>query len=93
MAREHFEDLRHLRDELVEERRQMVAEAFGNPEMRREAAADFIGLQHLIDVVERAMAHEASLDRAPPKASPGGTSPGGISLGSAGRPGGRRSKP
>jgi hypothetical protein len=70
MAKEHFENLRHLRDDLVEERRQMVAEAFADPETRREAAADFIGLQHLIDVVERAMAHEASLERSP-KASSG----------------------
>jgi hypothetical protein len=71
MAREHFENLRHLRDELVEERRQMVVEAFADPEMRREAAADFIGLQHLIDVVERAMAHESSLERPAPKALSG----------------------
>ncbi|HJU15388.1 MAG TPA: hypothetical protein VJ770_02865 [Stellaceae bacterium] len=70
MAKEHLENLRHLRDELVEERRQMVAEAFADPEARHEAAADFIGLQHLIDVVERAMAHEASLERFP-KASSG----------------------
>ncbi|MGH7038591.1 MAG: hypothetical protein ACREE4_22120 [Stellaceae bacterium] len=68
MAREHIENLRRLRDELVEERRQMVVEAFTDPEVRRETAGDFIGLQHLIDVVERAMAHEASLDRAPPRA-------------------------
>jgi hypothetical protein len=71
MAREHIENLRNLRDELVEERRQMVVEAFADPEMRREVAGDFIGLQHLIDVVERAMAHEASLERTPPRA-PGG---------------------
>lgn len=71
MAGEHLENLRHLRDDLVEERRQMVVEAFADPEMRREVAGDFIGLQHLIDVVERAMAHEASLERAPPRAPAG----------------------
>jgi len=49
----------------------MVVEAFADPESRREAAAEFIGLQHLIDVVERAMAHEASLERSSPKTSPG----------------------
>lgn len=66
MAREHIENLRRLRDELVEERRQMVVEAIGDPEARREAAGELIGLQHLIDTIERAMAHEASLERAPP---------------------------
>lgn len=69
MAKEHFESLRHLRDHLVEERRQLVAEGFADAEARRELAAEFIGLQHFIDVVERAMQHEASLER-PPSAPP-----------------------
>lgn len=81
MAREHIENLRRLRDELVEERRQMVAEAFADPDARREAAGEFIGLQHLIDTVERAMAHEASLERTPPKTQTGRPAP----LGSGGR--------
>lgn len=74
MAKEHIENLRHLRDELVEERRQMVVEVLADPELRREASGEFVGLQHLIDVVERAMAHEASLESAPPWA-PGGRPP------------------
>lgn len=67
MVNEHFEALRSLRDSLVDERRQLVTsellgpEARRDPESRREAAAEFIGLQHFIDVVERALAHEASL--------------------------------
>jgi hypothetical protein len=64
MAKEHFEALRQLRDSLVDERRELVLTGFLNPESRREAAAEFIGLQHFIDTVERAMAHEASLDGA-----------------------------
>jgi len=67
MAREHFEALKNLRDLLVDERREMVAEAFADPETRREAAGDFMGLQQFIDMVERAMQHEASLDRPPPR--------------------------
>ena len=77
MAREHIENLRRLRDELVEERRQRVVEGPADPGTRREAAGDFIGLQHLIDTVERAMAHEASLERAPPRAQTGRPAPSG----------------
>lgn len=72
MAKEHFESLRHLRDHLVAERRQMVAEAFADAGARQEAAAEFIALQHFIDVVERAMQHEASLDHSGPMPPPGG---------------------
>jgi len=63
MAKEHFEALRHLRDHLVEERRHLVVTGFADTESRREAAAEFIGLQHFIDAVEHAMAHEANLER------------------------------
>ena len=41
--------------------------AFSDSEMRREAAGEFMGLQQFIDMVERAMQHEATLDRPPPK--------------------------
>jgi hypothetical protein len=67
MAKEHFEALKNLRDLLVDERRDMVAHAFSDSEMRREAAGEFMGLQQFIDMVERAMQHEATLDRPPPK--------------------------
>jgi len=63
MAKEHFEALRHLRDHLVEERRQLVLTGFSDAETRRDAAGEFIGLQHFIDAVEHAMQHEASLER------------------------------
>jgi len=66
MAKEHFESLRHLRDHLVDERRMLVAEGFADAETRREAVGEFIGLQNFIDSVERAMQHEASLDRPHP---------------------------
>lgn len=63
MANEHMEALRHLRDHLVEERRQLVQMGFADADARREAAGEFIGLQHFIDAVETAIAHEASLER------------------------------
>jgi hypothetical protein len=77
MAKEHFESLRHLRDHLVAERRQMVAEAFLDPASRQEAAGEFIALQQFIDTVERAMQHEAALDKGGPKLPPGGRPPSG----------------
>lgn len=70
MAREHFEALKNLRDLLVDERREMVVQAFSDPETRREAAGEFMGLQQFIDSVERAMQHEAALERPPPKMPP-----------------------
>ncbi len=63
MAKEHLEALRHLRDHLVDERRQLVLTGFSDAETRREAIGEFVGLQHVIDTVERAMAHEMSLER------------------------------
>ena len=61
MENEHIVSLRQLRDSLVEERRQLVASGFVDPDSRREAAAEFVGLQNFIDTVERAILHEASL--------------------------------
>lgn len=61
MENEHILSLRQLRDDLVEERRQLVASGFADPDSRREAAAEFVGLQNFIDTVERAILHEASL--------------------------------
>jgi hypothetical protein len=75
MAKEHFESLRHLRDHLVAERRQMVAEAFSDAASRQEAAGEFIALQQFIDTVERAMQHESHLSQGEPK-GPLGPPPG-----------------
>ena len=61
MENEHILSLRRLRDSLVEERRQLVASGFVDPDARREAAAELMGLQNFIDTVERAILHEASL--------------------------------
>jgi hypothetical protein len=61
MENEHIMSLRQLRDGLVEERRQLVASGFVDPDSRQEAAAEFVGLQNFIDTVERAILHEASL--------------------------------
>jgi hypothetical protein len=61
MENEHIVLLRQLRDDLVEERRQLVATGFVDPESRQEAAAVFVGIQNFIDTVERAISHEASL--------------------------------
>ena len=61
MDNEHIISLRQLRDDLVEERRQLVTNGFVDPDSRREAAAEFMGLQNFIDMVERAILHEASL--------------------------------
>lgn len=61
MENEHIASLRQLRDSLVEERRQLIASGFVDPDLRREAAAEFVGLQNFIDTVERAILHEASL--------------------------------
>jgi hypothetical protein len=68
MAKEHFEALKQLRDSLVEERRQLVATGFSAAESRHEAVGEFMGLQQFIDSVERALEHEAHLER--PDAKP-----------------------
>jgi hypothetical protein len=61
MENEHIVLLRQLRDDLVEERRQLVATGFLDPESRRESAAVFVGIQNFVDTVERAISHEESL--------------------------------
>lgn len=66
MENAHIALLRRLLNELVEERRQLVATGFEDPGARREAAAEFAGLQNFIDTVERAIAHEAHLAQAGP---------------------------
>ena len=63
MTRDPMQSLRSLRDQLVEERRAMVATMLANPQTFSEAAGDFVGLQHFIDAVERAISHESVLDR------------------------------
>lgn len=69
MDNEHINLLRVLRDGLVEERRQLVASGLDTPDSRREAAAEFVGLQNFIDTVERAISHEAHLAQVAPLAS------------------------
>ena len=61
MGKEHIGSLQRLRDDLVDERRQLVASGVLDPDSRREIAAEFVGLQNFIDSVERAIMHEASL--------------------------------
>lgn len=73
--KEHIDSLRALRDFLVEDRRNLVSTLVADPHTSGEAAGDFMNLQQFIDVVERAISHEQSLDRPqgswPPK-PPGG---------------------
>jgi flagellar biosynthesis chaperone FliJ len=68
MLKEHIENLRALRDFLVEDRRSLVTSVLADPASVGESAGDFLNLQQFIDVVERAISHEQSLDR------PGATS-------------------
>ena len=63
MAKEHMESLRHLRDSLVEDRRSLVASILADPHSAGESAADFMNLQQFVDMVERAIGHEQSLER------------------------------
>jgi hypothetical protein len=67
MAKEHVDSLTALRDHLVEDRRSMVASILSEMEDTSESTAEFCGLQQFIDAVERAIAHEHSLDRLPPE--------------------------
>ena len=62
MEPEHTADLQSLRDHLVGDRRNMVRAFLADPQGIGEMTGEFIGLQHLIDTVERALAHEHSLD-------------------------------
>lgn len=62
METEHIADLRSLRDYLVGDRRNMVKAFLADPHGVGEMGGEFIGLQQIIDMVERAIAHEHSLD-------------------------------
>jgi hypothetical protein len=70
MSSDHIQNLKSLRDHLVEERRAMVAGLLADPQTSGEISGDFAGLQHFIDAVERALSHEAMLTRAEPIAAP-----------------------
>ena len=74
--KEHIDSLRALRDFLVEDRRNLVSTLVADPHTSGDAAGDFMNLQQFIDVVERAIGHEQSLDRPqgswPPKPPGGG---------------------
>ena len=61
--KQHIDSLRSLRDFLVEDRRNLVNTILSDPHTSGEAAQDFMNLQQFIDVVERAIGHEQSLDR------------------------------
>ncbi len=63
MSKEHIEALRGLRDALVEDRRGLVSSMLADPNSVLETAPDFMNLQQLVDMVERAIGHEQSLDR------------------------------
>lgn len=63
MAKEHVEALRRLRDSIVEDRRSLVTAMLADPHATAESAPDFMNLQQFVDMVERAIGHELSLDR------------------------------
>ena len=63
MAQEDIENLKSLRDQLVGERRNLVASILSDPATTNEFAGELVGLQQLIDAVERAISHESSLGR------------------------------
>jgi hypothetical protein len=63
MAQDHIENLKALRDHLVDDRRTMVASILADPQSSAESAGEFVGLQHFIDAVERALSHEGVLGR------------------------------
>lgn len=71
MEREHIDNLTSFRDTLVEDRRNMVRSFLSEPHGIGELAGDFLGVQQLIDAVERAISHEHSLD-ASRRQGPGG---------------------
>ncbi len=63
MPKEHIESLRGLRDSLVDDRRGLVTGMLADPHSAGESAQDFMNLQQFIDMVERAIGHEMSLER------------------------------
>jgi hypothetical protein len=66
MAEDHLSGLKSLRDFLVADRRAMVASIIADTRTSGEASGEFVGLQHFIDAVERAISHEVSLTRPDP---------------------------
>ena len=70
MSKEHMEDLRRLRDQLVEDRRNLVTTMLADPHSTSETAHDFMNLQQFVDMVERALGHEQSLERPAPNWPP-----------------------
>lgn len=73
MEREHIDNLNSVRDALVEDRRNMVKAFLADPHGIGQMAGDFLGVQQLIDAIERAISHEHSLD-AMSRKGPGGFS-------------------
>jgi hypothetical protein len=63
MSSDHIQNLKSLRDHLVEDRRAMVTTILADPQTLGEISSDFVGLQHFIDAVERALSHEALMKR------------------------------
>ena len=63
MSKEHLEALRRLRDSLVDDRRALVTSMLADPHSTGESAPDFMNLQQFVDMVERAIGHEQSLER------------------------------
>lgn len=63
--KEHIESLRALRDFLVADRRNLVGTLLSDPHASGDSAGDFMNLQQFIDMVERAIDHERSLERPP----------------------------
>lgn len=63
LSKEHIDSLRSLRDSLVDDRRGLVTGMVADPHSAGETAHDFMNLQQFIDMVERAISHEQSLER------------------------------
>jgi hypothetical protein len=70
MSPDHIKDLKSLRDHLVEDRRSMVTAILGDPETSSDMSGEFVGLQHFIDAVERALSHEAMMKNPTPTSGP-----------------------
>jgi hypothetical protein len=70
MNPDHIQNLKSLRDHLVEDRRAMVTTILADPQTSGEISGEFVGLQHFIDAVERALSHEAILKRPEPAGGP-----------------------
>ncbi len=65
MMKQHIDELRVLRDSLVDDRRSLVSSMIAEPQNAGESAMEFVNLQQFIDTVERAIGHEQSLERPP----------------------------